>query len=289
MHDEVSGADAGRPSTGGVPNDTTSGASGEPTPSPADGAGVEDHLTVGAGERSPGTVMPAHGVVASPAPGQSEPTAAGSDPSPLPPAVIAGLERARSLGFFGPGPLDGQLEVANRFAAALRMLPRPERALDLGSGGGLPGFALVMEDSTSEWFLLDAMARRTTVLDEVVVDAGLEERVTVVTARAEDAAHDPALRESFDVVVSRSFGAPAVVAECATALLRHGGHLLVSEPPDAGATTDERRWPPAELAALGLRSLDTRHGIHVMIKDGPTPADLPRRSGVPKKRPLWTS
>ena len=59
----------------------------------------------------------------------------------------------------------------------------------------------------------------------------------------------PSLRAAFDLVVARSFGAPAVTAECAVGFLATGGHLAVSEPPEPEAD----RWPPEGLAAARVR------------------------------------
>ena len=61
----------------------------------------------------------------------------------------------------------------------------------------------------------------------------------------------PSLRAGFDGALARSFGRPAVVAECAAPLLRVGGWLIVSEPPSrrgGGRQTGEagkagERWP----------------------------------------------
>ena len=49
------------------------------------------------------------------------------------------------------------------------------------------------------------------------------------------------LETQYDAVVARSFASPAVTAECAAPLLRLGGRLIVSEPPERGA-----RWQPCE-------------------------------------------
>ena len=48
--------------------------------------------------------------------------------------------------------------------------------------------------------------------------------------------------------MARSFGPPAVTAECAIGFLRPGGEILVSEPPEP----DPDRWPADGLAGLGL-------------------------------------
>jgi len=162
-------------------------------------------------------------------------------------------------------------------------VPAPTHALDLGSGGGVPGLALAAAWPASRWVLLDASSRRGAFLEQVVVDLQLEGRVTVVVDRAEAAAREGRWRAAFEVVVARSFGPPAVTAECAGGFLRVGGRLLVSEPPEDAP----ERWPDGPLAELGLVDRG-RHGqVRILEQVTPTPDRFPRRVGIPAKRPLW--
>ena len=73
-----------------------------------------------------------------------------------------------------------------------------------------------------ELTLLEARQRACRFLREAVESLGLA-GVVVVEARAEEAARRADLREAFDAVVARSFGPPAVTAECAVGFLRPGG------------------------------------------------------------------
>jgi hypothetical protein len=141
---------------------------------------------------------------------------------------------------------------------------RPVRALDLGSGGGLPGLVLVSAWPTTDWCLLDANQRRTEFLQEAVDELGLAGRVTVRRGRAEDLAHDPSLRGTFDLVVARSFGKPAVTAECAAGFLAVGGSLVVSEPPASSATSSsgaEGDHEPGGLSGGSVGSRGWRSGL----------------------------
>jgi 16S rRNA (guanine527-N7)-methyltransferase len=107
-----------------------------------------------------------------------------------------------------------------------------------------------------------------------------------VHARAEEAGHRPVLRGSMDLVVARSFGPPAVTAECASPFLRVGGWLVVSEPPSA----PQDRWPDGGLAELGLRNGGAVHSdrsFKTLVQDRPCPDRYARRNGVPAKRPLF--
>ncbi|HVW34600.1 MAG TPA: RsmG family class I SAM-dependent methyltransferase [Acidimicrobiia bacterium] len=169
--------------------------------------------------------------------------------------------------------------------ALLGAIPEPGPALDLGSGGGIPGLVLATARPDLDLTLLEARRRACAFLREAVGELGLG-RVRVVEARAEDAARRPDLRETFVAVVSRSFGPPAVTAECAVGFLRNGGVLIVSEPP-----SDEARWPDDGLERLGLSAATLeRHDDASFVRIVKVRADdrWPRRVGIPAKRPVWT-
>ena len=131
--------------------------------------------------------------------------------------------------------------------------------------------------------LLDANARRGAFLEQVIGDLELGDRVTVAVERAERAARQMGWRGAFDLVVARSFGSPAVTAECAVGFLRPGGRLVVSEPP---ADTGDR-WPEGPLAGLGLVDRGRMGQVRVLEQANAVPERFPRRVGVPTKRPLW--
>jgi 16S rRNA (guanine527-N7)-methyltransferase len=123
------------------------------------------------------------------------------------------------------------------------------------------------------------MHRRTAFLERAVAALGLTD-VTVRIGRAEDV---PDLRRRFAAVVARSFGSPAVTAECAAPLLEVGGRLIVSEPPEP-----EDRWSGAATLGLGPPTrLPGPPAVVVLRQEVPCPDRYPRRTGVPAKRPLW--
>ena len=231
--------------------------------------------------------------------------------SPPPAGVLDILDEARAAGFLGPGPLDPQLRHADGFAVVARRLwpdgPTPPVLLDLGSGGGLPGLVVATRWPEATVVLLDASARRTAFLTAAARRLGLEDHVSVRQDRAEVAGRDPELRGRLDIVLSRSFGRPAVTAECAAPLLKLGGWLVVSEPPAAplpdpgppgvpagppGAPdpSEGPRWPAEPLRHLGLEPAGLVHvgfDYQTLRQFETCPERFPRRDGVPAKRPLF--
>ena len=137
-----------------------------------------------------------------------------------------------------------------------------------------------------EWVLLDGSVTRTTFLRYAVDELSLTDRVSVVTQRAEEAGRDAKLRAGFSLVVARSFGSPAVTAECAAPFLEAGGHLVVSEPPEGSET----RWPAAGLEVLGMRPAESVAGdtrLQVIEQVSRCDQRFPRRVGIPAKRPIF--
>ncbi len=195
--------------------------------------------------------------------------------------LLTQLERARALGFLGPGPVRGHIEHTAGFLWALEAIVG--RVLDLGSGGGVPGLVIGVARPDLTLLLVDATATRCRFLEDAVRQLGLD--AVVVEGRAEVLGHGPH-RGTVDAVVARSFGPPAATAECAAPLLCPGGVLIVSEPP----TVTEERWPARGLAELGLalgdRSADSPV-VQVLHQVTSCPRSYPRRDGVPAKRPLF--
>jgi 16S rRNA (guanine527-N7)-methyltransferase len=198
------------------------------------------------------------------------------------------LEGARARGLVGPGPVAAHLDHALAWAEALA--PAPQRFLDLGTGGGVPGLVLARRWPEVEAVLLDARRRALEWVEEAANRLGVEDRVRLVEGRAEDAGRDPELRERFDLVVARGFGPPPVTAECGAAFVTPGGRLSVSEPPAAQERGGDR-WPEESLAEVALGPAEIRvtpgGSFAILTKTGPLDERWPRAVGRPGRRPLW--
>jgi 16S rRNA (guanine527-N7)-methyltransferase len=199
------------------------------------------------------------------------------------PRLVAQLERARTLGFLGPGPVQDHVHHSLGFLPALAEVTG--LVADLGAGGGVPGLPLALARPDLHLVLVDSGQRRVDFLAEAVQALELGDRVRVLGGRAELVGRGD-LRGTCDAVVARGFGPPAVTAECAAPLLRVGGRLVVSEPPEVV----RGRWPEDELAALGLRPGAAMGGpprLQLLEQVVACPPAYPRRDGVPGKRPLF--
>ena len=167
------------------------------------------------------------------------------------------LLAAREVGFLGPGPIERHLLHAQGFVDLAKNQAEDTedpRILDLGPAGGSRALSWPKNGRKRRSYCWTPISAAPTSFKGQVISCGLQGRVRVVQQRAEVGGRDPQLRGSFDGVVVRSFGPPAVVAECAAPFLREGGWLIVSEPPvENDSLSDEsRRWPAESLTEVGL-------------------------------------
>ena len=188
------------------------------------------------------------------------------------PAHSAGFLRFGGLGDPGvaPGP-----DVASGIPVDL---DAETIAVDLGTGGGVPGLVLATLTS-NRWVLVDRGDRRCTFLRWAVRELGIVDRVEVHAMDAVSVARGD-LRGRAGLVTARSFAAPGPTAECAAPLLALDGVLVVSEPP-GGDGGSWNRWDPEALDQLGMVDLGGwRHGgagYRAMRSTGTCPSRFPRR------------
>jgi 16S rRNA (guanine527-N7)-methyltransferase len=163
------------------------------------------------------------------------------------------------------------------------------KVVDVGSGGGLPGIPLKIARPDLELTLIEADQDKAAFLVHACAALGLD-GVEVVARRAEEAGHDPRLREAFDLAVARALAPMPVLAELCLGLVRVGGRLLAqkTEGEDQGVGRHAIEvMGGAPVAVHAAPSTARRTGIVVVIdKIRPTPAAYPRRSGVPNRKPL---
>jgi len=171
----------------------------------------------------------------------------------------------------------------------LNSLEKKDLAIDLGTGGGLPGLVLATFTDCS-WLLADRSARRCAFLKKAIFDLGLNEKVEVVECSAEELSLGD-YRGKAKLVTARSFASPAITAECASPLLRDDGLFIVSEPPFNNSTENQDRWPVAGLADLGLKKKEQWHtglaGYTSFVCVAKCPEIYPRRFNKITKNPVF--
>jgi 16S rRNA (guanine527-N7)-methyltransferase len=95
------------------------------------------------------------------------------------------------------------------------------KALDVGSGAGLPGIPLAIAMPEAIWVMLDSNARKTRFIRQAIAHCGLK-NAQVVQSRVEDY-HSP---DSLDFIVSRAYAPLAEFCDSVAHLLEPKTRLL---------------------------------------------------------------
>lgn len=169
-------------------------------------------------------------------------------------------------------------------------LPADAVLIDVGSGAGFPGIPLKIARPDLAVTLLEASSRKAAFLELAAAEIGAV--VSVVEARAEQAAHDPAWRERFDVAVARAVSPLPALCELVLPFLRRGGKAVLLKGPSVASEVGAGARASAMLGGgtpeLTMHQLPggSRRVIVTIEKVAATPPGYPRRPGVPAKRPL---
>jgi len=110
--------------------------------------------------------------------------------------------------------------VADSARAAVAINPKDRRALDAGSGAGLPGIPVAIVRPDVEVVLTEPRAGRVAFLELAVERLDLR-NVRILPRRVEDL-----LDERFDVVMARAFAPPEVAWRRLAPLLEPGGRIV---------------------------------------------------------------
>ena len=164
--------------------------------------------------------------------------------------------------------------------------------VDVGTGPGVPGIPLKICFPEMTGALIDATRKKVDFLQWVLDAIGLE-GLDVYHGRAEVLAHQPAMRETFDLVVARAVARMPVLAEFTLPFCRLGGLTVLhktfgaaDEIDLAGHAIDVLGGRLRPMVGLHPSSTCDRRSLVTIQKVNPTPARYPRRSGIPAKRPI---
>jgi 16S rRNA (guanine527-N7)-methyltransferase len=164
--------------------------------------------------------------------------------------------------------------------------------IDIGTGAGFPGVPLKIVFPQARLVLIEPTTKKTAFLHHIVRKLELE-NVEVLNSRAEEAAHLPLYREQFTLVLSRAVGLLPTLVELTLPFCRIGGRFIAQK---KGEIEQEVNRAKEAIAVLGgkldqikkiaLDEFDDARHLVIIDKICPTPGKYPRRSGLPKRRPI---
>lgn len=197
------------------------------------------------------------------------------------------LEKNRVMNLTAIRDEDGVARLHMLDCAALLDLPGVDfagrRLIDVGTGAGFPGLVLKILVPSLEVTLLDSLQKRLDWLEETAAALGLD-GVTTLHARAEEQAHLPGFRDSFDFATARAVADLRVLSELCLPYVKVGGLFLAMKGVDSGAELAAAAPVLEKLGGQVEQAWDyavpgpsLRHRLIAVRKLSPTPGGWPRK------------
>lgn len=164
--------------------------------------------------------------------------------------------------------------------------------IDVGTGGGFPGYPLKIINDNYKVTLLDSLKKRIDFLDEVKKEIKLE-GVELIHGRAEELGQNVMYRERFDICVSRAVASLNVLSEYCLPFVKVGGYFAAykSENISLEIISSENAiiklgGKIKEVKEVNLPGTDIIRKIVIIEKIESTNTKYPRKAGKPSKEPL---
>ena len=186
---------------------------------------------------------------------------------------------------------------SKHFMDALSLLPalqhyRVGSLIDIGTGAGFPGIPLKIVQPDLHLVLVESVEKKAGFCRHIVSTLELAD-VEVVAERAEAIGQNRQYREQFDCAVARAVAALPILLEYLLPLVRVGGIVIAQKGGSAGQEMEQAKNACAILGGGKMHSekvhipgLDDERYLIIVEKVRNTPAQYPRRIGLPARKPL---
>ncbi len=136
-----------------------------------------------------------------------------------------------------------------------------QRVIDVGTGGGVPGFILAIMDPEKQLVLLDAVGKKARFMRQVKRELSLS-NVEIVHARVENYFPD----EKFDVVTSRAFSETNQFLTMTAHLVQDHGQFLAMKGPKPEPLADDMPFKQTAVWDIQVPFLPEQRKLYQFVK-----------------------
>ena len=169
-------------------------------------------------------------------------------------------------------------------------IPEGAKVIDVGTGAGFPGLAMLIARPDLDITLMDSTKKRLMVLENILENIGLS--ANVVHSRAEEAGQNKAFREQYDFSTARAVTNLRDLAEYCLPFVKVGGSFISMKSAKALEEIAEGKKAIHVLGGQIIKQdtfelLDCGERTIINVKKiSSTPAKYPRPSAKIAKNPI---
>lgn len=169
-------------------------------------------------------------------------------------------------------------------------IPEGARVIDVGTGAGFPGVAMLIARPDLDITLMDSTNKKLNVIRDILENIGLE--ANVVHKRAEEAGQSKDFRESYDFATARAVSNLRDLSEFCLPFVKVGGTFISMKSAKADEEIEEGK---KAISVLGGRIREKKtfnleaageRTVILIEKSSSTPAKYPRPSAKMAKNPI---
>ncbi|MBE6785502.1 MAG: 16S rRNA (guanine(527)-N(7))-methyltransferase RsmG [Ruminococcaceae bacterium] len=169
-------------------------------------------------------------------------------------------------------------------------IPVGSRVIDVGTGAGFPGVAMLIARPDLDITLMDSTNKKLNVIRDMLENIGLE--ANVVHKRAEEAGQSKDFRESYDFATARAVSNLRDLSEFCLPFVKVGGTFISMKSAKADEEIEEGK---KAISVLGGRIREKKtfnleaageRTVILIEKSSSTPAKYPRPSAKMAKNPI---
>ncbi len=169
-------------------------------------------------------------------------------------------------------------------------IPEGAKLIDVGTGAGFPGLALLIARPDLNITLMDSTKKKLGVIEDILSNIDLT--ANVIHSRAEEAGKSADFREQYDFSTARAVTNLRDLAEICIPFVKQGGYFIPlkgagakEEIEDAKKAIDTLGGKLVKTDIFSLEACGERAVIHIE-KISQTPPKYPRASAQIAKKPL---
>ena len=168
-----------------------------------------------------------------------------------------------------------------------------QKIIDIGLGAGFPGLPLKIIFSDLEVTFVESSKKKSNILKSICKELEIENGIIIINDNIEKLGRDEYFREKYDLSLSRAVASLSTILEYSIPLLKIGGKAIAYKGSNCSTEVENSVNALTKLNAVITENTEFHlpfsnyaRRIIIVEKTGKTDDYFPRKTGIPRKKPL---